>query len=451
MLYETKPYTIRYFRDTMYHKTECLPIGQRLPVYSKNNEKGVGIITSLLSGISFGTITITKLNRKQRRAAAKIKYEFESIDGGHRKRSLWDYLNDGFQVDGKFFSELSEEKKNDFLDTKLTFDIYNELDAATKGHIFRTLNKTTDVNFMEMVNSYGDIPIANFVRETVRSVKQIDNVCNELFDYSWKANGDPNYRYLSFDNDRLKQDHAFARIVHRYITSPKELLGGSHDKEIEIMYEDAEVTEKVINTVQPKIKKHLDFLRKVGHYRKQQFKTGLTQHDFKALSYLYFYISDTYGSFAVPDAEQFFKVYARANSALMNKDGRYADIIHDLSGYTVQIMYKKYIGAPWDSKKISTAISYLVGEMDDIENIIETKDTNRSFTILEKEAKLAEQNFRCVIDNKKLKWNDAHAAHIVAHKNGGYTVYSNLAMVRACYNTEMGTMDLNVYKETLNA
>jgi len=452
MLYETKKHTIRDFRDTLYHKTECLPIGQRLPVYSKNNEKGIGIISSLLSGISIGTITITKLNRKQRRAVAKVKYEFESIDGGHRKRSLWDYLNDGFKVDGKFFSELSEDKKKDFLDTRLTFDIYNELDAATKGHIFRTLNKTTDVNFMEMVNSYGDIPIANFVRETVRTVKQIDNECNTLFDFTWKTNGDPNYTYLSFDNDRLKQDHAFARIVYRYYVAKKgNLLGGSHDKDIESMYEDASVDETVINAIKPKTKKHLDFLRKLAMYRKQHYKTGLTQHDFKAMSFLYFYMIDTYGSFNILDAEEFFKVYATANSKLTNKHGSYADIIHDASGYTVQIMYKKYIAAPWDGKKISTAISYLVGEMGDLEDIIEVRDINRSFTVNEKEAKLAEQNFRCAIDGKKLKWNDAHAAHIVAHANGGRTVYSNLAMVRACHNTDMGTMDLNVYKEKMVA
>ena len=109
--YEKRNPTIRKFRDEMYHKTECLPIGQRLPVKSTDNEKSVGIIKTLLDGFDIGTITIVKLNRKQRRAAAKVKYEFESIDGGHRKRSLWEYLQDGFKVDGKFFSELTDEKK----------------------------------------------------------------------------------------------------------------------------------------------------------------------------------------------------------------------------------------------------------------------------------------------------------------------------------------------------
>lgn len=449
MLYTKQTPTIRYFRDVMYHKTECQPVGQRLPVYSKDNAKGIGIITTLLDGYDIGTITVMQLNRKQKRAAKRVKYDFESIDGGHRKRSLWSYLQDGFMVRGKYFSQLSEKEQAAFLDTELTFTIYNALDSATKGHIFRTLNKTTDVNFIEMLNSYGDIPVANFVRETVRIVKQIDNECNTLFEFVLNPKGEPIYKYLSFDNDRLKQDHAFARIAHRYIQYPKQLLGGSSDKELETMYENPNLTKDSIPDV--KITAHLDFLRKMAMYRKQQFKTGLTQHDFKAMSYLYFYLSDTYGSFDIPDAEEFFKEYARANSALMNKDGDYAETIHESSGYSVQVMYKKYIAAPWDGKKISTAVSYLVGEMGDIENVISVKDNSRSFTVLEKEAKLAEQNFVCAIDHKPLKWKDAHAAHIVAHTNGGRTIYSNLAMVRACYNTEMGTMDLNQYKENMAA
>ena len=443
MLYTKQTPTIRYFRDVMYHKTECQPVGQRLPVYSKDDAKGIGIITTLLDGYDIGTITVMELNRKQKRSAKKVKYDFESIDGGHRKRSLWSYLQDGFMVRGKYFSQLSEKEQDVFLDTKLTFTIYNALDSATKGHIFRTLNKTTDVNFIEMLNSYGDISVANFVRETVRIVKQIDNECNTLFEFVFNPKGEPIYKYLSFDNDRLKQDHAFARIVHRYIQYPKQLLGGSSDKELEAMYENPDLTFDDIPVV--KITAHLTFLRKMAMWRKQQFKTGLTQHDFKAMSYLYFYLSDTYGSFDIPDAEEFFKEYARANSALMNKDGDYAETIHESSGYSVQVMYKKYIAAPWDGKKISTAVSYLVGEMGDIENVISVKDNSRSFTVLEKEAKLAEQSFVCAIDQKPLKWKDAHAAHIVAHTNGGRTIYSNLAMVRACYNTEMGTMNLNDY------
>ena len=439
MLYSKQTRTIRDFRDTMYHKTECQPVGQRLPVYSKDNTKSIGIISTLSAGFDIGTMTLMKLNDH-------AKFLYESIDGGHRKRALWSYLQDEFEVNGKYFSQLSEKKQDAFLDTELSFTVYDALNSATKGNIFRTLNKTTDVNFIEKLNSYGDIPIANYVRETVRIIKQIDNEYHSLFEYTMNPKKEgPTYKYLSFDNDRLKQDHAFARIVHRYIQHPKQLLGGSSDSELEEMYEDSKLEMKGIPVA--KIKEHLDFLRKVAIHRKQEFKTGLTQHDFKALSYLYFYLSDTYGSFKIPDAEEFFKAYGRANKSLTNKEGDYADIVHQPSGYSVQVMYKKYIAAPWDGKKISTAIFYLLGEMGNIEDLIEIQDKKRSFTANEKEAKLAEQNFVCAVDGKKLEWDDAHAAHITAHANGGRTNYSNLAMVRACYNKEMGTMNLNEYKK----
>ena len=442
MLYTTKTMTIRKFRDEIFHQTDCQPVGQRLPVYSVNNSKGIGIISTLMDGFSFGIITLMELNGNHR-------FAYESIDGGHRKRALWQYLNNGFKVNGKFFSELSKKEQNDFLDSPITFDIYQSLDAGTKGHIFRTLNKTTDVNFIEMLNSYGDIQIANYIRETVRVVKQIDNEFHPLFDFSINPKGKPTYTYLNFDNDRLKQDHAFARLVYRWVRHPKQLLGGSSDSAIEAMYEDPDLTTKDIPM--SKIKAQLDFLRKMAMYKKQYGKKGLSQHDFKALSYLYFYLVDIYGSFEIPDNEEFYKAYARANSVLMNPNGEFSKVVHETSGYSVQIMYKKYIAAPWDGKKISTAIAYLIGQMGDIEKIIETRDNNRSFSVIEKEAKLAEQNFVCAIDGKPLKWKDAHAAHIVAHANGGQTVYSNLAMVRACYNTEMGTMNLNQYKEMVAA
>lgn len=450
LLYKKSPMSVESFL-AVYHTIDCMPVGQRLPVYSPNNEKNIGIITTMLEGIDIGTITITTLNRQQRRAAeasgAKI-FELESIDGGHRKRCIYAYCTDEFSVNGKFFSELSDVEKQDFLDIELSVTIYTQLDAAVKGHIFRNLNKTTDVNFIEMVNSYGDIPVANYIRETVRTVKQIDNANNELFDYSYNSKKEANYRYLSFNNDRLKQDHAVARLSYRYITSPNSLLGGSADFDIATMYEDPSIGEKEIAAVVPKMKRHFTFLRQMGGFRKVLFKKGLTAHDFKTLSHLYMYMTDTYKSFEIKDAEEFYKAYATANVSLMQKDGPFSKTLHSPSGYTVEVMYKKFINAPWSTTKIKTAISYLIGEMPDLETLINVRDRKRDFNVLEKEAKLAGQKFRCAIDGKVLKWKDAHAAHIIAHTKGGGTQFSNLAMVRAVYNLEMGSMNLNDYVQS---
>ena len=57
----------------------------------------------------------------------------------------------------------------------------------------------------------------------------------------------------------------------------------------------------------------------------------------------------------------------------------------------------------------------------------------------------------CAIDGEPLKLIDAHAAHIVAHSEGGKSVLENMVMVRAVHNTRMGTMNLNDYKESLIA
>lgn len=452
-LYENTSVTIRKFKDTMYWSIDCQPVGQRLPVFSKNNEKGIGIIETLIDGYDIGKITVMKLNRKARRAiASTVKHDFESIDGGHRKRNLWDYLNNKFKVKGSFFSDLPIEEQNTFLDIELSFAIYNELDSETKGHIFRTLNKTTDVNFIEMLNSYGDTPIANFVRETVRSVSGIENEFHDLFKFNLSADEKKaNYSYLSFDNNRLMQDHFLARLVHRYLVHPTGLLGGSHDKELKDMYEDSNIDNKAISKIADNVYDHCEFLRKIAVYRKPRFNgKGLSQHDAKVLSYLYFYLQDTYDNFRIDNYEDFFLAYNRANQALKNQEGPFKkELVPGNSGYNVPTMYTKYIAAPWDTKKVTRAITYLIREMPDLESLITIRDPRRNFSIVDREAKLSEQNFKCAIDGRKLNMQDAHAAHIVAHTNGGLTVYSNLAMVRAEYNKEMGSMDLNEYKASL--
>ena len=58
-----------------------------------------------------------------------------------------------------------------------------------------------------MVNSYGNIQIANYIREKVRFISQINNPHHLLFQFHSSPAGEIIYDYLAFDNDRLKQDH----------------------------------------------------------------------------------------------------------------------------------------------------------------------------------------------------------------------------------------------------
>ena len=66
---------------------------------------------------------------------------------------IWkSFLNDEFRVGGFLFSEMEQSVKDDFLETELMFTVYKPLSTEKKGRIFRNLNKTTDVNFIEMLN-----------------------------------------------------------------------------------------------------------------------------------------------------------------------------------------------------------------------------------------------------------------------------------------------------------
>ena len=112
----------------------------------------------------------------------------------------------------------------------------------------------------------------------------------------------------------MKQDHLFARIVHRYVKFPDQLLGGSSDDQLETMYkeEDLNIDPKT-NT---KIDRHLDFLRMMAQMSKNYNKRGLTLHDFKILSALHLYLVDTYKVFNVKDALNLFKTYSTADVEL---------------------------------------------------------------------------------------------------------------------------------------
>lgn len=438
--------TIGEFRDK---NIDVLPISQRLPVREADRKTGktkeVEIIETLLDGCGIGMMTLMSLlNRKGRRIIASNKFDWESIDGGHRKRAILSFLDGDLVVRGKTFKQMPKDEQEAFLNIKIDFDIYGYLGNEEKGTIFRNLNKTTDVNFIEMLNSYGDIPIANFVRYLARHVKKIDNSFHNLFDFHEKT-GKPIYKYLQFDNDRLKIDYMVARIVFRYVSAAGGLLGGSSDNELEAMYQDETINDDLLDDVRSKVTKHFDFLRLMADYRKKKYNKGLSQHDFKVLSYLYFYILDNYGSVNFEDSELFYENFAKANGILLTKDGKYQEEPHIPSGYMVPMMYSKYIGAPGHSGKIKMAMTYLIKEMDDLESFLEIRDIKREFTRLEKEARLAEQDFKCAVDGEPLNWKDAHAAHIKSHKKGGETIYSNLVMVRAKYNLEMGTLDFNDY------
>jgi len=440
MKFTRKEVSIGEFIDKYIPILDRQPIGQRLPV-PNNVEKAQGIIQTILDGYDIGDLTIATVNDNP------MGFKKESIDGGHRKRGIYDFKLPRSEegsfatADGLYWHNLTEQQQEDFMNYKLVIVEYSEIDNETKGHIFRNKNKTTDVNFMEMLNSYGNIPIANLVRGLVRKVQGIPGVPHQLFEQTLQKN----FRFLEFDNKRLKIEDYVARIAYRY--TQQERLGESSDAQVEAMYVSDETDAQALK---PLMTAHCDYLLECSQAKFDQYGRYLTQQDFKILSFIYYSLLDNYKVFSILDYDVFMKDYMEARNIILNDD-KYKvlnDTGVDSVERTIAEAYQGYLQVPNNGAKIRQATDWIISEMD-IPNVVQIKDAKRTYTYEEKVRKLIEQKGICAISGDKVKYKDCEAAHIVAHSNGGESTYDNFVMCKRKYNRDMGSTNLNDYKKLL--
>lgn len=437
--FEKKTMPLGQFLQEWIPNIDTEPVGQRLET-TPGPEKREGIIGAIIDGINIGEITICLSPYNP------SKKKYESIDGGHRKRYTRDYILGTFprvfDVRGKYFSELTKDEQDRILNYEITLVIYGELDTFTKGYIFRTLNETTEVNDQEMRNSFGDIDVANLIRETVRIVPGIHNLNHPLFE---KTQGG-NYRLLMFDNKRLKTEELIARIVYRLTQDT--YLGESSQNQLNEMYRDNDNLD--IQKIKKDLTDILEFLRIMAVEHLRIYNRGLSQQDFKMLSFVWMYLKDTYKKWNIGDMEYFLKAYKHGFNKVIDKDGKYGTILNnvdfDKKGRTIAEAFKGYLGAPNHPKKVKQTVIWLLNEFP-IESYITVLDTKRAYTQLEKERKLIDQDYKCYITGKKVTMKDCEAAHIISHANGGQSTYDNFVMCLKEHNRAMGSMNLEDYKK----
>ncbi len=439
--------TIKEFIDDWSYKIQCSPVGQRLDT-TPGPEKREGIIRSILCGIDIGEITIVENGEGEISFIEGFKYD--SLDGGHRKRYIIGFEDNQFTVDDVKFRQFSDEEKKQFLDYEITLVVYEPMDVYTKGYIFRTKNKTTDVNHQEMLNSHGDVPIANLIRETVRTVTGVNNTHHELFEQSGVRKKDklPDSRYLVFNNLRLKIDELNARTVFRL--TQDNYLGASSDSDLENMYLEQH-EDKDIKSYENKLKEHYNFLLKCSVAKVKVLGKGknrtLTMNDFKLLSWLRFYLLDEHVSFKVDedDYEGFMRAYVSAFVKLTDKEGIYGKkYITDYklsfdktADRHVSDAFVGYLGVPDHAGKIKQSLLWLLDEFD-YKQFITITDKKRVYSEREKTKKLVEQNFKCYVTGKTITLENSHAAHLKAHGKGNKSTYDNFVMVEAiCINSRV--------------
>ena len=451
MSYEKEPVTIRDFLLQWYPTIDVQPVGQRLNTTDKligvvEPSKAQEIIGTILEGIDVGQITLVRTEN--------ASYFYESVDGGHRKRYIKAFFENEFPLFGTetYYRDLSAADKKAFLNTKLMFCIYDSLATYTKGYIFRSLNKTTPVNHQEKLNSYGAIPVAEYIRETVRIVVGINNKINDLFTAKLDTNKDEYiFDNLSFNNKRLKMDEAVARFYFRFYDGGG--IGKASDKDLEKMYADESLTAVEMGKLKAKVDKLLSFLNDMAYARKNSIKKGLFWKEFVMLSRLYFYMEDTYKDFDVIDNTEFYLEFKKVFDLYTgdNPRGKYKKLINlpfDKSGRNVTEAFRGYMGHYDTFEKVNQTVLWMLEDFD-ILKYVQLKDPRRAFPTSWKEKKLSEQDYVDAVDGKPLNLDNSVMAHIISHKEGGLTVWKNLAVTSIEHNQSMGTMSLEQYKELL--
>ena len=70
------------------------PVGQRNSVESRKREKSKAIMRSIFEGGNNCEIALRNMIKNN----PGVTHEYRSIDGGHRKRAIWDFINNKFRL-----------------------------------------------------------------------------------------------------------------------------------------------------------------------------------------------------------------------------------------------------------------------------------------------------------------------------------------------------------------
>jgi 5-methylcytosine-specific restriction endonuclease McrA len=441
---ELTTWTIREFLSKA-TQIDVNPVGQR-PSVSPNPEGGAkaskqqSIINSILDGRDIGEIKLVKESGP---------FKYESIDGGNRKRAILSYLRGEFAthkssvVGAKKASELSESDLERLMNYELRFVIYNKLSVRQKGELFRDTNNTTPVNQQETLNSYGDIPIANLIRESARVVAGVDNQCHQLFSCYTTASGNVVYQNVAFDNVRLRIDEIVARMAYMVYNGEKPVTA-SFDS-LQGMYDDESLDAKAVKTLKKKLDNALDFLLKCSVHRQARVKRGLTNKQVVMLYRLYFYFKSTYGEFKINDYSKFWDQFEKAFNVFSPSNPQRQDIVEN--NRLIHEAFNQHLGEHKTQFKLDNTIQWILEEMDLNEATLVTLDKARTFSREMIELKLAEQGYKCWVDGAPLTMANAQGGHIVPHSQGGKSEYDNLVVISAEHNRRMQDTNAHVYKE----
>ena len=467
--------TIREFL-AMVHNVDVDPIHNRPAVFNYTKEslsarhptKRQSIIGAIMRGIDISEI---KLNLRTEKERLNYSQLYESIDGSNRMRSIVGFYTNDFptnvfanpEIGNKTFAELSEKQKEAFLNYKLRVVVYERLLPEEKLGLWITTNTLTPLNEQEKLNGAGDHPLANMIRELARrfNYKNSTTNCHPLFDIRIRPKeGDMIGEHLTFVPTRLSYDRFVARIaVCAYNGSQPT---NCDDVDIRRLYFDKTITPAVANTLRKKIVECLNFILKIAEEKKAAMKVKLTEDECIMLMRLWCSYKKDYGTFSIEKYHDYYTAFRRA-WIRFNKDTDDKYALKDIPSYDKKAKENRARWAMFKDNHNKGGKNRWLDNIEWIENRYLSRQILTMNGILVRKSKrktlprdqrdqmlLNKQKGKCGVQNMPLNLIDAHAAHIVPLSKGGTNDPSNIMMVSAKHNRDMGTMNLNTYKKTLH-
>lgn len=410
---------------------DCNPIHQRHDVDSLKKKRG--IIQTILDGLSLQIITLNDVTFASR-------FRYESIDGGHRKRSILEFVDNKFTTfDGRYFKDFSADEKKAFLDYELTFEIYDNLSNKEKGIVFRNINSATAVNDQEIRNSYGDTIIANLVRDHAR-----DSDVKLKF-----------LEHAKFKNVRSKHEELVARLVCQIHGKQAALSTAAHSKDLFALYDDESIKQEDADKITSELNSLDKVVSKVIKARHDKGLThGLDKNELSLYCRLYFYYKETYGEFIIDDYHKFFtdiyEIYSEANQNVNDLDDELKthhdelEVLDAKKGVAEQFIssLNEYQG----ESQLRYFIDYLQFRGFDFDEHVRKKRSHLdTFSAKQKSRAFARQDYKCGITYEEIDIDDTHADHIVSVKNGGTTTLDNCIVIREDLNRDKGSLNLDEY------
>lgn len=431
------------------------PIHQRLPVGNKKEveKKYIAIIQQILAGFDFGTIII---NENTDFVSGGPRYQFEIVDGSHRFRALDQYFGNKLTVDSKKFKDLSLGEKNRIMQRSVCFSVYENLNNHEIATLFKNINATTAINHQETVNATGNIPVANFIRNTTRWVKEFRNKVHELFEYSFNSKKIKVYAYLAFDNNRLSHDRIVARL---YCIA----LNGSgptacDDVQLEEMYARPWTIEE-LEKAKKKVDECLNFILLYAKEAISKKKTNRLSMDEVILLFRYFFScrkrDANFNSKFIADIEKFRDAFLMSYyENLRGNDLGKKTYLTKKSHVTRGELFKKSLRKHGQVEEWIRSVEWLEeSEYMNYDKLVENKiivprSSRSGLDDLAKKVIPVKQGHRDPITNEKLK--SITYAHDTPHCRGGETDENNIFATNRQTNVDMGSLTREEYEMIMN-